>query len=72
MSSWPSSKARKVLQALERIGWKQMEGRTSGSHRQLVRAPGERFVWAFHDGEEIGPRMLARIAKATGLKPEDL
>jgi predicted RNA binding protein YcfA (HicA-like mRNA interferase family) len=49
-----------------------MEGRTSGSHRQLTRAPGERFVWAFHDGEEIGPRMLARIAKATGLKPEDL
>jgi len=30
------------------------------------------FVFAFHDGEEIGPRMLARIAKRTGLKPEDL
>jgi predicted RNA binding protein YcfA (HicA-like mRNA interferase family) len=71
MSFWPSTRARKVLQALERIGWKQMEGRTSGSHRQLTRG-GERFTWAFHDGEEIGPRMLARIAKATGLKPEDL
>jgi predicted RNA binding protein YcfA (HicA-like mRNA interferase family) len=72
VSVWPSTRARKVLQALERIGWRQLEGRTSGSHRQLVRNAGERFTWAFHDGEEIGPRMLARIAKATGLRPEDL
>ena len=26
----------------------------------------------FHDGEEIGPRMLARIAKHTGLTVADL
>jgi hypothetical protein len=26
----------------------------------------------FHDDEEIGRRMLARIAKKTGLKPDDL
>jgi predicted RNA binding protein YcfA (HicA-like mRNA interferase family) len=30
------------------------------------------FTWAFHDGEELGPKMLARIAKQTGLKPEDI
>jgi hypothetical protein len=29
-------------------------------------------VFAFHDGEELGPRMLARIAKHTGLSLEDL
>jgi predicted RNA binding protein YcfA (HicA-like mRNA interferase family) len=29
-------------------------------------------VFAFHDGDEIGPRMLARIARQTGLRPEDL
>jgi hypothetical protein len=29
-------------------------------------------VFAFHDDEEIGPRMLARIAKRTGLRPDDL
>jgi hypothetical protein len=29
-------------------------------------------VFAFHDDKEIGPRMLARIAKPTGLRPEDL
>jgi predicted RNA binding protein YcfA (HicA-like mRNA interferase family) len=30
------------------------------------------YTWAFHDAVEIGPAMLARIAKKTGLKPEDL
>ena len=30
------------------------------------------YVFAFHDREEIGPRMLARIAKDTGLRLEDL
>jgi predicted RNA binding protein YcfA (HicA-like mRNA interferase family) len=29
-------------------------------------------VFAFHDGDEIGPRMLAKIAKYTGLEPGDL
>lgn len=29
-------------------------------------------VFAFHDGDEIGPKMLSRIAKNTGLKPDDL
>jgi hypothetical protein len=28
--------------------------------------------FAFHDDVEIGPRMLARIAKYTGLQPGDL
>ena len=30
------------------------------------------FVFAFHEREEIGPGLLARIAKRTGLKPSDL
>jgi len=30
------------------------------------------YVFAFHDREEIGPKMLARIARHTGLTPEDL
>jgi hypothetical protein len=29
-------------------------------------------MFGFHDNEEIGPKMLARIAKRTGLTPEDL
>jgi predicted RNA binding protein YcfA (HicA-like mRNA interferase family) len=70
MSQWPSRKARLVLAALLRIGWNVK--RQSGSHRTLQRDGWADYVFAFHEGEEIGPRMLARIAKHTGLTPEDL
>lgn len=70
MSAWPTTKARRVLAALLRIGW-QIK-RTSGSHRTLMRSGWPDVVFAFHDSEEIGPRMLARLAKHTGLTPEDL
>jgi predicted RNA binding protein YcfA (HicA-like mRNA interferase family) len=70
MSQWPAVKARRLLAALFGIGWKLK--RQSGSHRTLSRDGWPDFVFAFHDGEEIGPRMLARIAKHTGIDPEDL
>jgi predicted RNA binding protein YcfA (HicA-like mRNA interferase family) len=70
MSHWPASKARRVLAALLKIGW-QIK-RQSGSHRTLSRAGWDDFVFAFHDDEEIGPKMLARIARRTGLSPNDL
>ena len=70
MSSWQSTRARRVLAALLRIGW--AVKRQSGSHRTLSRAGWADFVFAFHEDEEIGPRMLARIAKRTGLRPDDL
>ncbi len=70
MTSWPSSKAKRVLAALHSIGWQVK--RQSGSHRTLTRDGWPDFVFAFHDGDEIGPRMLSRIAKHTGLQPSDL
>ena len=70
MTIWPSTRARLVLAALLRIGWRIK--RQSGSHRTLAREGWADFVYAFHDAEEIGPRMLARIARRTGLRPEDL
>jgi predicted RNA binding protein YcfA (HicA-like mRNA interferase family) len=70
MSQWPSTRARLVLAALLKIGW--TVKRQSGSHRTLERAGWPNYVFAFHDGEEVGPRMLARVAKHTGLTPEDL
>ena len=70
MSQWPSTKARRVYAALLKIGW-QLK-RQSGSHRTLQRTGWPDFVFAFHEGEEIGPKMLARIAKHTGLTPEAL
>ncbi|MEO7318349.1 MAG: type II toxin-antitoxin system HicA family toxin [Chthoniobacteraceae bacterium] len=71
MSAWGSAKARRVLAALMRIGWT-IKRETGGSHRILSRPGWPDFVFAFHDGEEIGPRMLARIAKRTGVTPDDL
>ena len=70
MSPWPSGKAKKVLAALQSIGW--YVKRQTGSHKTLARDGFPDFVFAFHDGEEIGSRMLSRIAKNTGLKPGDL
>jgi predicted RNA binding protein YcfA (HicA-like mRNA interferase family) len=71
MSRWSSAKARRVLAALLRIGWC-VKRETRGSHRILARDGWPDFVFAFHDGEEIGPKMLARVARRTGLTPEDL
>lgn len=70
MSDWPSSKASRVLAALLSIGWQVK--RQTGSHKILERPGDPDFVFAFHEREEIGPRMLARISRHTGLKPEDL
>jgi predicted RNA binding protein YcfA (HicA-like mRNA interferase family) len=69
MSQWPSAKSKRVLTALLSIGWEIK--RQTGSHRTLSRPGWSDYVFAFHEGEEIGPRMLARIAKHTGLKPTD-
>lgn len=56
--------------SLLHLGW--AVKRQSGSHRTLAREGWPDYTFAFHDREEIGPRMLARIAKRTGLRPEDL
>jgi predicted RNA binding protein YcfA (HicA-like mRNA interferase family) len=71
MSEWPSTRARQVLAALLRIGWT-IKRQSGTSHRVLTRPSWSDYVFAFHDREEIGPKMLARIAKHTGLTPKDL
>jgi len=70
MSGWSGQKARRVLAALLRIGW--TIKRETDSHKVLERTGRPDYVFAFHDNVEVGPRMLARISKHTGLKPEDL
>ena len=47
MTSWPSTKARRVYAALLAVGW-QLK-RQSGSHRTLSRDGYPDFVFAFHD-----------------------
>jgi predicted RNA binding protein YcfA (HicA-like mRNA interferase family) len=70
MSQWSARKAGRVLAALLKIGWRIK--RQSGSHRTLNRDGWADTVFAFHDDDEIGPKMLNRIAKKTGLTPDDL
>jgi predicted RNA binding protein YcfA (HicA-like mRNA interferase family) len=70
MSQWSSTKARKVLAALEKIGWQVK--RQTGSHKILEREGWPNYVFAFRDSDEIGSKMLIRIAKKTGLEPENL
>mgnify|MGYP001609672097 CR=1 FL=1 len=65
---WRTVKAPKVLKALLKIGW--AVKRQRGSHKILGKPGHPDFTFAFHDREEIGPKMLARIAKHTGLTPE--
>jgi len=70
MSNWKSAKAKRVLAALENIGWriKRQKARTTCLSEQVIRI----MFFSFHDGDEIGPKMMTRIAKKTGLRPEDL
>ena len=67
---WRAVKAAPVLNALLRSGW--TIKRQRGSHRILAKRGNPDFTFAFHDREEIGPRMLSRIAKHTGLSPDQL
>jgi len=70
MNRWPATKARRVLAALKRIGW--VVARQRGSHRILEREGWSNITFAFHESEEIGGKMLAKIAKESGLTVDDL
>jgi len=71
MSQWGSCKAGDLHRALLRIGWS-LKREAKGSHRIFKREGYPDFVFSFHEGEEVGPRMLSRVAKHTGLTPGDL
>jgi len=70
MSHWRSIKANRLLTALLKTGWSVK--RQAGSHKTLEKSGYPDYIFAFHDSEEIGPKMLARVAKDTGLTPDDL
>ena len=70
MSTWKAVKAKRLLAALFKIGWSVK--RQTGSHKIFARLGWQDVVFAFHENEEIGLKMLARMAKVTGLEPENL
>jgi hypothetical protein len=43
-----------------------------GSHKILKREGWPDYAFSFHDSEELGPVMLAKVSKKTGLRPSDL
>jgi predicted RNA binding protein YcfA (HicA-like mRNA interferase family) len=71
MTEWASTRASHVHAALLRIGWS-VEREVGRSFRVYRREGWKDFVWSFRDSDEIGPKMLARIASQTGLAPEHL
>jgi len=44
----------------------------TGSHKKLTREGWDNYTFAFHDGDEIGPVMLKKIAKKTGLTADEI
>jgi len=46
----------------------------TGSHKKLKHQASAYpvYVWSYGDGDELGSKSLSRIAKHTGLRPEDL
>jgi predicted RNA binding protein YcfA (HicA-like mRNA interferase family) len=72
LSQWPSVKAKRAFKALLKIGWEVVS--QSGSHIKLKHRASlyPMYVWSYGDGDELGSKILSRIAKHTGLKPEDL
>lgn len=67
---WPAVKARELFRALVKIGWQAI--RQVGSHITMTRQGWQPFVFGFHPGVEIGPPMVAKVARQTGLTPDVL
>ncbi|MCW4001480.1 MAG: type II toxin-antitoxin system HicA family toxin [Candidatus Bathyarchaeota archaeon] len=61
--------ATKIIKALSKIGFRIV--RQHGSHVVLKNADGQVTVVPVHPGEDIGPGLLTKIIKDTGLSKEE-
>jgi predicted RNA binding protein YcfA (HicA-like mRNA interferase family) len=68
---WPSTKAKRALAAVLRIGWR-IKRHSGSSHRILERAGWPDILFAYHDRVTLGPAAMKVLAKKTGLMPGDL
>jgi predicted RNA binding protein YcfA (HicA-like mRNA interferase family) len=71
VSRWPSTKAKKVFAAIARKGWSVRTPKGS-SRKQMIHPEHGQATWAFHDSDEIGPKMMARLAKEFHFTREDI
>ena len=72
LSQWPACKARRYWPpccAERMVSREQAVGQFS---RVLARPGWPDYIFAFHDHEGIGPRMLARIAEKDGPRTEGI
>jgi predicted RNA binding protein YcfA (HicA-like mRNA interferase family) len=58
------------LRRAGQIGW--TSKKQVGSHRKLQKPGWRNSTFCFPGSEKVGPAALAKIAKDTGLPPEDL
>jgi predicted RNA binding protein YcfA (HicA-like mRNA interferase family) len=68
--NWGSARASRVYGAILRVGWRLK--RQKGSHRRLERDGWPDATFAFHDGDEIGPVMMAKLGEQFGFGPDDV
>jgi predicted RNA binding protein YcfA (HicA-like mRNA interferase family) len=62
-----SAKGRELFKAHLKDGWTHI--RTNGSHR-IIHKPGKgNYTFSLGDHENVGPSMVNRVCKATGLNP---
>ena len=57
-----------MLAALARASFH--EARRRGSHRLLLHEDGRSLLFAVHDAERVGPRLLTKILKDARISPE--
>ncbi|QWR77176.1 type II toxin-antitoxin system HicA family toxin [Candidatus Magnetomonas plexicatena] len=69
MGNCPILKPREVSAILERFGFKEIRQR--GAHKQFSHPDGRFTTVPFHQGRDISPILLRKIAKDIGLSIEE-
>ena len=70
MGNLPTLKPREVVALLEGLGFGEVRQR--GSHKQFRHADGRGTTVPFHQGRDISPTLLRKVAQDIGLTAEQL
>jgi predicted RNA binding protein YcfA (HicA-like mRNA interferase family) len=70
VGSVPVLKPREVATLLSRLGFREVRQR--GSHRQYRHSDGRGTTIPFHQGRDISPTLLRKIARDIGLTVDEL
>jgi predicted RNA binding protein YcfA (HicA-like mRNA interferase family) len=70
MSKLPRIDGRRMVRALERLGFEVV--RVRGSHRLMRHSDGRTTVVPVHAGEDLGPGLTRRILRECELQTDDL